>query len=125
MGAGGKTCSISIILVVMCHITTEKSHTANLPSIGFRDEGMKYTFVDVTKLSGVVEAPEGWDAIQRDLDKLEQWAHVNLIRLNKAKYKVLHLGQGNPQHQHRLGNERTESTSAEENFGVLVGDSWM
>ena len=76
--------------------------------VGGMDSGIECNlskFANDTKLCGAVDTLEGRDAIQRDLDRFERWARANFMKFNKAKCKVLHMGQGNPEHKYRLGGE--------------------
>jgi len=70
-------------------------------------------FADDSKLCGAVDILEGRDAIQRDLDRLERWTHANRMKFNKAKCKVLHMGQGNPKHKY---------SPEEKDVGVLADE---
>jgi len=89
------------------------------------DEELECTlrkFADDTKLGGVVDTLAGCAAIQRDLDRLESWVERNMMKLNKGKCRVLHLGRNNPMHEYRLGADLLESSSVERDQAVLVDD---
>ena len=66
----------------------------------------------------------GYSWNSRVLDRLEgprqAWAvaQVNFMRFNKAKCKVLHLGQDNRHYQYKLGDERIECSPAKWSGGT-------
>jgi len=73
-------------------------------TINDTDSGIECTISklrDDTKLSGAADLLQEKDVSQRDLDKLAERACANLIKLTRAKCKVLYLSHGNPQYHYR------------------------
>ena len=58
----------------------------------------------------------------RDLYRFERWAHINHMKCNKAKSKILHLGRCNPKLIYRLSGEWLETSPEEKDLAVLVDE---
>ncbi|KAK4826468.1 LOW QUALITY PROTEIN: hypothetical protein QYF61_009195 [Mycteria americana] len=70
--------------------------------------------------SGEVNTLESRAAIQKRLHKLENWATRNLIKYNKGKRRVPHLGWSNRMQQCGLGTDWVVISLAEKYLWVLV-----
>ncbi|KAJ7423790.1 hypothetical protein BTVI_08764 [Pitangus sulphuratus] len=98
-----------------CQQNLSSGHEESRLQVGL--EGIVSKFADDTKVGGAVDSLKNREALQRDLDKLEDWAIISDLKLNKGKCQILHLGWGNPGCLYRLRNEILESSATEGTWG--------
>lgn len=69
--------------------------------------------------NGAIDKLERRNSIQRDLGRLEELTHVNIMRYKKTRCKVVHLGGEILNINTRMGDEGIENSSAEKKFRIL------
>ena len=64
----------------------------------------------------------GSEVLQRDLNRVMEWANKWKMEFNVDKCKVMHLGRLNPKHTYTMGGKDLTVTSQEKDLGVTFDD---
>ena len=80
-------------------------------------------FADDTKIARVVENEAQARELQRDIDRLVQWAKTWGMQFNVKKCKVMHCGRKNRRFEYKMGDEKLEEVEEEKDLGVWIHSS--
>ena len=86
-------------------------------------ESFARKFADDTKAANVVETEGDARRMQRDVDKLMEWAKTWRMVFNAEKCKVLHLGRKNQRFEYMMDGKRIQAVEEEKDLGVWVSDT--
>lgn len=77
-------------------------------------------FADDTKIGGKALTTGDCEIIQKDLDNLSTWSDKWLLKFNRDKCKVMHVGFNNRKHNYNLQSQNLMKVEEEKDLGVLV-----
>ena len=83
-------------------------------------ESLLSVFADDTKLYSRIKDGTCGAALQRSIDKLNEWAHKWQMSFNGEKCSVMHLGKNNPRIQYFLGDQLLHVYTEEKDIGVVI-----
>ena len=77
-------------------------------------------FADDTKLGGKALTNGDCEIIQKDLDNLSIWSDKWLLKFNKDKCKVMHVGYNNLKHNYKLQGQNLIRVEEEKDLGIII-----
>ena len=91
-------------------------------------DGFVSKFADDTKYGRVIRNETDREKMQRDINKLLEWADTWQMQFNAKKCKIMHFGSKNPQYTYCMGGFAPAGTILEEvceekDIGVIVSNS--
>ena len=81
-------------------------------------------FADDTKAYNSIKNQEDVNNLQNVIDEMFLWTQKWLLKFNKDKCKILHIGKNNPKNKYYVGNENDRlelnETDLEKDLGVFI-----
>ena len=81
-------------------------------------------FADDTKVFKGIKNDDDVTNLQHAIDEMYEWTNKWLLKFNKQKCKILHLGKNNPKHDYFIGDGTQriilEETDLEKDLGVFL-----
>ena len=81
-------------------------------------------FADDTKAYNSIKNQEDINNLQNVIDEMFLWTQKWLLKFNKDKCKILHIGKNNPKNKYYVGNENDRhelnETDLEKDLGVFI-----
>ena len=94
----------------------------DLPNV-ITDANVK-VFADDTKVYKSINKNEDSEILQKAIDSMYHWTQKWLLKFNKEKCKILHLGKHNPGYSYTIGEDNDkitlETTDLEKDLGIFI-----
>ena len=94
----------------------------DLPNIN-HDSNIKI-FADDTKAYNCIKNQDDVENLQKVIDEMFLWTQKWLLKFNKDKCKILHIGKKNPKNKYYVGSEQDkqelEDTDLEKDLGIFI-----
>ena len=79
-------------------------------------------FADDSKIFGSACNIDEADCIQKDLDALDNWCKVWMLKFNPSKCHVLHIGKNNHKYLYHIGGFLLSSVDDEKDLGIIMSN---